>query len=100
MKVVNKIPSYKKGETVTVNYTVRDTSGVLADPSNGCTCKITNPKGSVQVNDLAMTKDSTGVYVFRYTPTSSNVTGLWWVKATATHGSIIEMKESQFILEE
>ncbi len=86
--------NFVNGETVICSCTVKNSSGTLADPSTSM--KITIDLvgvNSVVVNDVAMTKDSTGTYHYDYL---STMRGQFSVKFKATDGARISIGADTF----
>ena len=78
--------------------TFRDRDNVLYDPT-AVVITITDPCGVVQVNGLAMTNDSAGVYYYNYDIPVNAVYGKWDVKVTATDvGEDSVFKDKMFLL--
>ena len=77
--------SYLRGTTVRIKATIRDIDDTLTDPVT-ITVTITDPDGTVRVNDVAMTNTggSTGLYHYDWQTSSTEVIGIPMTKVTAT----------------
>lgn len=93
------VRNFQRTETVVCEAEVRDLAGALADPSTSMKITVTDPDGTVVVNDLSMTKDSTGQYHYDYTPGSSTVLGWHLVHYVATDGGRVTVEDDGFTLE-
>lgn len=82
--------TFYQGATVKWRLLVKDSAGTLTDPSSGCTITVTDPSGTVSVNDQAMTKDATGTYSYHQALAADATVGDWKgkYKANNTHISI------------
>ena len=80
------------GDTAVCSITVK--SGVnLTDPTTSMKITITDPDGTAIVNDVAMTKDSTGTYHYDYLPVKL---GIYTVTYTATDTTRVSKHKDQF----
>lgn len=73
---------YYKGDTVKLGATYRNLSDVVTDPDDPVVT-VTDPNGTVTVDEATPTQSATGVYFYNYAPTA--IEG-WW--KTVFAGSI------------
>lgn len=85
--------TFQIGETVICSVTVRDTDGVLADPSTSMKITITDSQKSIKVNNQDMPNDSKGEYHYDFDTSSLSLTGIYTVIYKATDGSRVSIKE-------
>ena len=83
--------SYTRGETVICSVTVKNSSGTLVDPTTSMKITITHQNSTVEVNEQAMTKDSTGTYHYDWATTSATTRGPYIIKYIATDGSRVSI---------
>ncbi|MCK9569542.1 hypothetical protein M0R72_11435 [Candidatus Pacearchaeota archaeon] len=62
---------YESGDTIPRGVLVKFNS-ILVDPDT-ITITITKPDGTVEINDTAMAKDSTGTYHYYFNPTTPQI---------------------------
>ncbi len=72
--------------TVRVHAKVYNDNDTLVDPTS-ITVTITDPLETAQVDEQAMTKDSTGVYDYYYNTTASTTKGNWTGEVIVIDGS-------------
>ena len=77
---------YIRKDTVRVLCYVYDDDEALADATS-VDISIKDPKGTVQVDETAMTKTATGVYEYYYTTDTDNVEGDYQVECDVTDTS-------------
>ena len=85
------------GETVICSITVKDSSDALQDPATSMEITITDAQGTVKIDSVAMTKDSTGTYNYD-DDTSAEAAGVYSIKYTATDGSRVSIQGDSFSL--
>jgi len=73
--------------TVWVRAYIYDSDGNLADPTTSTKLTLTDPDGTKQVDDAAMTPDETGVYSYYYNTDSDSAVGWWSGEVWATDGT-------------
>ncbi len=73
---------YYKGDTIKLGVTYRNISDVITDPDDPVVT-VTDPNGTVTVDEATPTQEATGVYFYNYAPTA--IEG-WW--ETVFAGSI------------
>ena len=80
-----------RGENPYFYTEIYDQAGALVDPATSITCTVKDPAGAVKVNDLAMTKISTGkYYYYAYQITATDIVGTgWYWYPKATDGTVI-----------
>jgi len=88
------IVSYQRGETVPIWRNVKNSSGTLVTPDQGCDVTLKDPDGTLAVaidttdiDDVAMSAVSTGLYVYYFRTLTTDKKGEWNWSAKATHGS-------------
>ena len=91
--------SFIRGETVICSVQVKNSSGVLTDPSTSMKITITNNINGIEVNDQTMTKDDTGLYHYDWTSSAANLKGTYCVYYKATDGSRVSICRDTFELE-
>ena len=91
---------FQRGETVVLSLEVKDSAGSYVDPASVPTVKVTDPTGSVVVNDLAMTKDAVGKYHYDYTSAGEAAVGPYNVRYKAVDGSRTTKARDSFVVEE
>ena len=91
---------YYRGASVRITAGITDTSGVAADPSVSTVVRITDPNGTRQVTDAAMTKLATGSYEYVYDTAADADLGEWTYEVVATDGagSDVTIAGGEFIL--
>ena len=88
--------SFEIGETVICYATIRDANGVLVDPTTSVKITIKNPAGTVLTNDVAMTKDSQGLYHYDFQVTTGYANGWYTTRVTAVDGTRITKQDDGF----
>jgi len=91
---------FQRGETVVMSLEIKDSAGVYVDPASTPTLKVTDPGGSVVINDLAMTKDAVGKYHYDYTPGDSAGLGGYTVRYRAVDGPRTTKLRDSFVVEQ
>jgi len=71
------INTFQAGETVVIWAHIKDWEGVATTPDNGVKVTLTDPAGTVKVNNLAMDESSAGELVYYYNSQSDDIKG-WW----------------------
>lgn len=79
--------AFQRGETIEVYAEVKDQDGVYTDPTSGIYVTITNPSGTVKVDNVAMTKITTGKYQYYYRSAADDVLGWWQARGKSLDGS-------------
>ncbi len=74
---IKVITEFLQGSTVRIRVYVYDDDGDLVDPTTSVTVDIWDSAGTKQVDGVAMTKVSTGIYEYYYNTSSSSETGSW-----------------------
>jgi uncharacterized protein YfaS (alpha-2-macroglobulin family) len=59
----------------------------LYDPATSVTMILKNPSGSTILNNVAMTRLSTGIYYYRYQTSTGSPLGRWTVSFTGNDGA-------------
>lgn len=75
----------RQGNTIFIEYEVRDLRTVdepLVDPSS-LLLHLTDPEGTVVLDNVAMTRRSLGRYEYEYQTTTASPVGIWIAYATA-----------------
>ena len=85
--------AFHVGETVICSIEVGDADGNLADPSTSMKITITDNTNGIEVDDQAMTKDSTGIYHYDWTSSADAPLGIYYIVYTATDGSRISIEK-------
>lgn len=94
------IKKIKAGSAFRVTDETRDPEDdTLVDPDGGVTITVVDPEGTEVVAGAAMTKQSTGVYYYNGTSTTSWVKGMYHVTTRATDGSKVSIKEDRKLFE-
>ncbi len=79
--------SFTQGETVTIlAYCKNRDTGVLEDPT-AVEYSLEDSEGTLQINLQAMTKSSTGIYVYYYTLATNAALGKWKSQVKTTDGA-------------
>ena len=91
---------FQRGETVVLSLEIKDSAGSYVDPASVPTVKVTDPGGSVVVNDIAMTKDAVGKYHYDYTSAGTAAVGPYNVRYKAVDGSRTTKLRDSFVVEE
>lgn len=86
------INTFQAGETVGIWCHIKDWEGVATSPDNGVKMTLTNPEGTVKVNNLAMTPNATGEFVYYYNSASDDVKGWWHYSCKSQDGTGAEVK--------
>lgn len=80
----------RAGTEVYIQVQLNDLSQVtrpLYDPATSVTMTLRNPSGTIILNNVAMTKLSTGIYYYRYQTLTSSPLGRWTVNFIGNDGS-------------
>jgi len=80
------------GETIICTATVKDASGNLHDPVTSMKITITDVQNGIEVNDVAMTPDSTGIYYYDWHTAITNFPGAYTILYKATDGTRITIQ--------
>jgi hypothetical protein len=91
---------FQRGETVVMSLEIKDSAGIYVDPATVPMVKVTDPSGSVLVNDLAMIKDAVGKYHYDYTPGDTAGLGVYEVRYKAIDGLRTTKLRDSFVVEE
>ncbi len=88
--------SFIRGETVICSCTVKNSAGVLVDPSLSMNITIKDKTGGAVVDNDEMLKDSTGNYHYDWQTTALSLPGVYSIFYIATDGSrVSESKSSE-----
>ena len=91
--------TFQDVETIVIKGTIKDESAVLITPATSTKITITDPNGTVVVNDLAVTFDATGTFRYLYTPAADPVLGAYHVRIKSIDsGPRVSITDSQFFL--
>lgn len=91
--------TFQASETIVIKGTIKDEGAVLVTPATSTKITITDPAGTVVVNDLAVTFDAVGTFRYLYTPAADPVVGAYHVRVEATDtGPRVSVADSQFFL--
>ena len=85
------------GETLICSIEIKDDAGAYKDPATSMKITVTDKTNTKKVNDVAMTKDSTGIYHYDC-QTTGYIDGEYEVKYVATDGTRITIEKQSFIL--
>lgn len=77
---------------------VYDDDEALVDPTS-VSITIKDPDGTLVANDQAMTKNSTGMYEYFYTPATTAILGRYQIECDVLDGSYHTIRHSHFKLE-
>lgn len=94
--------TYKKfdrTETIIMELEIKDENDAYADPATSTKVTVTDPDGTVVVNDTSMSKDAVGRYHHDYTPGADAVLGWYRIKYVATDGGRVTIQDDGFTLE-
>jgi uncharacterized protein YfaS (alpha-2-macroglobulin family) len=83
---------FQAGETVGIWCFIKDWEGVYTTPDNGVKVILTDPEGTVQVNNLPMTEDDDGKLVYYYNSQDDDVKGYWHYSCKSQDGTGAEVK--------
>lgn len=93
---------YFRGTTIRLTLTVRNTTAphALADPDGGCTLDIWGPDKEEILTAGSMTKSSTGIYYYDWTPAKDYEQGTYTARGFAIDGdpATYSVDEYQFSL--
>lgn len=91
-----------RGSAVTIEVTFFRkppfSTSVLFDPISP-TVKVTDPNGTVKVNDVPLNKSSTGKYYYIFQTTSSDPLGNYKVEAKGSDGQYQDVKVNPLAFE-
>ncbi len=91
--------TFQSVETIVIKGTIKDEGGVLVTPTTSTKVTITDPNGTVVVNDSAVTFDAVGTFRYLYTPAASPVIGAYHVRIVGIDaGPRVSITDSQFFL--
>jgi len=85
--MAEEVFKFNQGETVTLWAETRNQSDTLTAPSEGIKVTITDPDGTEQVTEGAMSTDDTGIYYYYYTIGASATLGFWQARYKAQSGT-------------
>lgn len=85
---------FQRGETIAIWAYFKDWAGNYVSPDQGAKVTLTDPKGTDQVDDLAMSESDTGKFVRYYTAESDDELGWWNFKCTGQDGTGASAKYS------
>lgn len=88
---------YQTTETITLEATITDSAGAAVDPTT-VVISVMKPDGTLDVDGVAMTKDSVGSYHYDYTIPSDVGTYKSQVKATGAT-SKVTVEPDTFLVE-
>ena len=79
---------WQRGDTVPIWAEIRDPdTDALTDPSEDVKLTLTDPDGTVKVNNQTMTQSSTGKYVYYWLSTTDDAIGWYKAKVTVQDGT-------------
>lgn len=91
------LPRIRAGSPIfirTKTYDYRSEPPVLYNPATSVKVTLTDPLGAVQLNDVAMSNVSTGVYKYdSYQTTTGSAKGIWVASIKMTDGAFITITE-------
>jgi len=88
-----------RGETIICSVEIKDSDGTLVDPETSMKITIADSTNGAEVDNQAMSKDSTGKYHYDWTSTSANLMGVYKIKYIATNGTRISIQKDIIELE-
>ena len=92
---------FQKGETCPLEIEIRDKdTGALADPATSVKVTVTDSIGTVKVNDLAMTKKSTGIFYYNLQLATADESGEWAARFKVTDGTKVSISDYTFLVED
>ena len=80
----------RRGSELYVEVELRDRTtspSSLFDPNVGVFFTLTNPSGTLIVNEAAMVRKDAGVYSYRYQTSASDALGVWSMEFKASHNT-------------
>ena len=83
--------TFQIGETVICSLTVKDGDGNLADPTTSMKITITDNQNGTEIDNVAMVKDSTGLYHYDWQTSTITVEGIYYIIYKATDGTRISV---------
>ncbi len=86
---IEVITEFLRLSTVRVRALIYDDDGDLVDPTTSTTIDIYDSAGTKQVDGVAMTKVSTGIYEYYYQTLAASVAGSWRGVVWATDGTYV-----------
>jgi len=79
---------WQRGDTVPIWAEIRDPdTNDLTDPSEDVKLSLTDPSGTVKVDNQTMTKSAVGKYVYYWTSSASDAIGWYKAKVTVQDGT-------------
>ena len=91
--------TFQSVETIVIKGTIKDESAVLVTPATSTKITITDPDGTLVVNDVAVTFDATGTFRYLYTSAASPVIGAYHVRIVGIDaGPRVSITDGQFFL--
>ena len=89
------VRKFQIGETVPIWCETKTWAGAAASPDQGIKVTVVDPDGTTQVDESAMTESETGVFVYYFTPESSDPLGWWRVRCLGQDGLASSAKYTQ-----
>ena len=86
------INTFQAGETVGIWAHIKDWEGVEQTPDNGVKVTLTDPAGTVKVNNLPMSESSAGELVYYYNSAAGDIKGCWHYSCKSQDGTGLEVK--------
>lgn len=77
---------FEQGSTVPI-WSHNKQAGAATSPDQGVKVTLTDPAGTVKVDDTAMSEDDTGEFVYYYTTDGDSVLGWWNYSCTSQDGT-------------
>ena len=77
---------FERGSTIPI-WSYNTQGGTETSPDQGVKVTLTDPDGTVQVDDQAMTEDETGDFVYYYLTDGDSVKGWWNYSCTSQDGT-------------
>ncbi len=90
---------FQASETVVCKIEVFDTDNNLTTPTS-IVISVTNPDGTVKIDESTPTNDSTGKYSYKYNIPSSPEEGRWIVEWKVTDDTAVTITRDYFEVEE
>ncbi len=89
--------TYQVGDTAILKCTIYK-SGALYSPDGGLTISVFRPNGYKDIDAVAMTEASTGVFTYAYS-TTGKTTGKYAIYCISLDGGYYTRTDGEFILE-
>lgn len=90
--------NFVPGTTVDCKLEVRTKAGVLTDLDADPTADIRDPQGTIVVTDGVTTKESTGIYSYKYVSSATGLQGTYRVTFKGENNSNSERQSANFII--